>query len=379
VFAGPESDFFRNRLTHSLEVAQIAKSIAIRLNAEHPFFQQHHIDTTLVEIAALAHDLGHPPFGHNGEEALDNCMKEYGGFEGNAQTLRILSRLEKKQKLDETTNFGVSAEGEDNRIGLNLTFRTLASMLKYDHPIKDTRGPGEPLEKGYYLSEKGVVQKIKQAVLGQGRSQKPFKTIECSIMDLADDIAYSTYDMEDILKAGFVNPVQIVSSREDMLEAVAEKSKPKLGKDFSKEDVLRVLLSIFDDVFGAEVHREAAAGSAAQLIEYVVERWRICEKFISNGYMRTEFTSQLVGEFVRGVSAELDEDIPALSTARIDEEKLKKVEVLKHFTYQNMIMSPRMKVAEYRGKEIVIEIFKAFLRRRATCCCQMIFAKSTGI
>jgi dGTPase len=91
-----------------------------------------------------------------------------------------------------------------------------------------------------------------------------------------------------------------------MLEAVAEKSKPKLGKDFSKEDVLRVLLSIFDDVFGAEVHREAAAGSTAQLIEYVVERWRICEKFISNGYMRTEFTSQLVGEFVRGVSAELD-------------------------------------------------------------------------
>jgi len=92
-----ESDFFRNRLTHSLEVSQIAKGIAEQINSTHQYFKKNPIDRDLVETAALAHDLGHPPFGHNGEKALDDMMKEYGGFEGNAQTLRILTKLEKKK------------------------------------------------------------------------------------------------------------------------------------------------------------------------------------------------------------------------------------------------------------------------------------------
>jgi dGTPase len=98
VFPGHESDFYRNRLTHSLEVAQIAKSIAIRLNAVAEPFRPRgtKIEPDIVEFAGLAHDLGHPPFGHNGEEALDECMRDHGGFEGNAQSLRIVSRLEKK-------------------------------------------------------------------------------------------------------------------------------------------------------------------------------------------------------------------------------------------------------------------------------------------
>ncbi len=95
LFPGHESDFFRNRLTHSLEVAQVAKGIALKINKTCPGFQDSPIDLDLVEFAGLAHDLGHPPFGHNGERALDDCMKNCGGFEGNAQTLRILSRVEK--------------------------------------------------------------------------------------------------------------------------------------------------------------------------------------------------------------------------------------------------------------------------------------------
>ncbi|MBX9710448.1 MAG: dNTP triphosphohydrolase [Xanthobacteraceae bacterium] len=97
VFPGNDSDFFRNRLSHSLEVAQVAKSLAIRLNANSAHFKNYKIDPDLVEFAALAHDLGHPPFGHNGEEALDEMMVNYGGFEGNAQTLHILARIEKKR------------------------------------------------------------------------------------------------------------------------------------------------------------------------------------------------------------------------------------------------------------------------------------------
>lgn len=94
LFPGGESDFFRNRLTHSLEVAQISKTIAFKLLNEHPEID---VNPDVCEIAGLIHDLGHPPFGHTGEKALDECMKEFGGFEGNAQTIRIITRLERRK------------------------------------------------------------------------------------------------------------------------------------------------------------------------------------------------------------------------------------------------------------------------------------------
>lgn len=135
LFPSDENDYFRNRLTHSLEVAQIGSGIASGLNDREAFLKDNPIDVDLVHFAGLAHDLGHPPFGHNGEKALDRLMRDQGGFEGNAQTLRILTRLEKK----ETKDFPLKSptprlfDGhEDLRTGLNLTMRSLASILKYD-------------------------------------------------------------------------------------------------------------------------------------------------------------------------------------------------------------------------------------------------------
>ncbi len=137
LFPTHESDFFRNRLTHSIEVAQVARSIAIRINVTAPEFAQEKISTDIVETAALAHDLGLPLFGHIGEAALDEVILDRGGFEGNAQTLRNLAKLEKRQTFsDGDKAWGPPViEEKDRRAGLNLSYRTLASVLKYDQEI----------------------------------------------------------------------------------------------------------------------------------------------------------------------------------------------------------------------------------------------------
>ena len=225
LFPSEENDFYRTRLTHSLEVAQVAKSIAIRLNSTDPYFKKHHVDTDLIEFAGLAHDIGHPPFGHNGEYILDTLMLDYRGFEGNAQTLRILPTIEQKATI-EFPPVAPFAEGQDIRRGLNLTYRSLASVLKYDRAIPENGDArrsadlaSEPC-KGYYSSEAPLVREIKKR-LGT-RGVKRFKTIECSIMDVADDIAYSTYDIEDAFAAGFLTPISILAVADVEKEKIAE-------------------------------------------------------------------------------------------------------------------------------------------------------------
>lgn len=232
VFPGSEADFFRNRLTHSIEVAQVAKSIAIRFNDSEEFRDKlpGYIDTDLVEFAALAHDLGHPPFGHNGEKALDECMAEHGGFEGNAQTLRIISRLEKKRKRPDSDDYGIGRDGVDRRLGLNLTYRSLASILKYDREIPSSREKWEGVKKGYYHTERVIVKEVKNAVVGDS-DVSDFKTVECSIMDLSDDIAYSTYDLEDAFKAGFLKPLDLLSADESTLADIAERVEKAIEKE----------------------------------------------------------------------------------------------------------------------------------------------------
>lgn len=114
-----ESDFFRNRMTHSLEVAQVANSIAIYLEKNNKYFEKNPIHPDLLNAVCLAHDLGHPPFGHNGERALDDCMKNSGGFEGNAQTLRILCCLEKKELRGNNPTESTSRIGKKGRFKSN--------------------------------------------------------------------------------------------------------------------------------------------------------------------------------------------------------------------------------------------------------------------
>ncbi|GAA4360267.1 deoxyguanosinetriphosphate triphosphohydrolase [Paeniglutamicibacter cryotolerans] len=180
VVAPSSDDFVRTRLTHSLEVAQIGRELGATLGC----------DPDVVDTACLSHDLGHPPFGHNGEKALDALAKDIGGFEGNAQTLRLLSRLETKT----FRHTGASA-------GLNLTRASLDAACKYpwrraDAPEKNGK---QSRKFGVYLDDGPVFDWLRA---GPDAPDPGATCIEAQVMDLADDISYSVHDVEDAINAG---------------------------------------------------------------------------------------------------------------------------------------------------------------------------------
>ncbi|MFC5450715.1 deoxyguanosinetriphosphate triphosphohydrolase family protein [Paenibacillus aestuarii] len=185
VFGAGSGDYYRTRLTHSLEVAQIAREVAKRLERINPFLQKREhpgliIDPTVVECASLAHDFGHPPFGHKGEEVLNHLlMKDYGlKYEGNAQNFRILMFLEKRA-------------GSDS--GLDLTAAVLLGINKYPFLIEE-----EGRLKGVYGAEWETIREIRRL----WNMPAGCSTLEAQLMDLCDDIAYSTHDIEDGIRAG---------------------------------------------------------------------------------------------------------------------------------------------------------------------------------
>ena len=233
VFVFHEGDHFRTRLTHTLEVSQIARSLARSLG----------LDEDLCEALALAHDLGHPPFGHAGERALDRCLAVCGGFDHNAQSLRVVTALERRY-----ADFD----------GLNLTWETLEGLVKHNGPLM--LRDGTPAER---YRQRGLPQAILSYAKRQDLELWSFASAEAQIAALADDIAYNAHDIDDGLRAGLftLDDLSQISLLGEILRHIRA-AHPNLESPRLVHEVIRRLIThMIEDVIldtGRRLQRAAA-------------------------------------------------------------------------------------------------------------------------
>jgi dGTPase len=341
-----DSDFYRTRLTHSLEVAQIAGGVMRQLGKA---WSDHEAvrflpPLSLIQTSGFCHDLGHPPFGHGGEAALNYCMRANGGFEGNGQTLRILARLE---------NFS-----QDQ--GADLTRRSLLAILKYPVPFYEASNPAivpslygtatsiRTLDRAsckppkcYFGTESDVVDWILEPLSPADRAQfRAFdhvpkkhckarhKSFDCSIMDLSDDIAYGVHDLEDAVALGLVDERDF---REHVSEAGSAPFLDALKRKYPGE--------CGNDVYG-----------------YFVS------KLFSGGNWRKRFIGRLVHHFVTSVElVTLKEFAEPLVRyrARIKAPQRKFLDELQKLIEEKVIFSPNVQQLEFKGQKLVVSVFEA--------------------
>ena len=305
-------DFARNRLTHSLEVAQVGREIGASLG----------LDPDLVDTACLAHDLGHPPFGHNGEKALNDWALPFGGFEGNAQTLRILTRIEPKVFDDSGHSFG-----------LNLTRASLDASCKY--PWTQATGVAEPggrTKFGVYESDVPIFNWIRQ-----GADDRRL-CIEAQVMDLSDDIGYSVHDFEDAIVNGYID-VRALSSRvnhDDLVDSMVE----WIGGELPHDD----LVAAFDRLDGLTSWIETWEGSRQEM-----------------GALKN-LTSTLIGRFAGSATAATREHTTAASLVRfgadvvVPSETRAEIAVLKGIVAANVMSHESRRPIYSRQRELLQEL-----------------------
>ncbi|WP_304636725.1 MULTISPECIES: anti-phage deoxyguanosine triphosphatase [Pseudoalteromonas] len=326
------NDFYRTRLTHSLEVAQIGSGLLRHLKKQHPEFTNFP-SGSLLETLCLAHDIGHPPFGHGGEIALNYMMREHGGFEGNAQTLRIVSKL----------------EPYSNGYGMNLTRRTLLGFIKYPAFIDDLWHSIPPLSeqrsfikadhwrpaKGLYKDDKDVFDWIIEPLsnndkallsshykVDEFRAKTHYKSIDSAIMELADDIAYAVHDLEDAIATEVLT---LADWQNHALVQLQELDSAWLTTHLS---------SITARLFSYhEYERKDAIGE-------------LVNTFIIN--------AQLVVQ-----NADFESEILQY-TVSLPDEFAEILNVLKHFVFKRLIREPKMQQVEFKGQNLLIELFSAF-------------------
>ncbi|QOL24361.1 deoxyguanosinetriphosphate triphosphohydrolase family protein [Thalassotalea sp. LPB0316] len=339
VMGSGQSDFFRTRLTHSLEAAQIGSGITAQLRSkfadECDFLAIN--DDALIESICLAHDIGHPPFGHGGEVALHYMMREHGGFEGNGQTLRIVAKLEPFSEKN----------------GMNLSRRTLLGLIKYPNTLCHLSHNDTPPAvanfrqlkasqwhppKGYYSDDQDVMDWLLAPLAiddkrlfsstqekSVGHDKTLYKSIDCSIMELADDIAYGIHDMEDAIVTGVVN-------KRDFIDHVVQ---PLLSID--DEWVLSIARDLADNLFSDEHYRQKDA--IGSLVNYLITHIVIEDL---NSAKQTNFAEPLL---------RYNAVLPVTPN--------KVLKIFKDFVFKCVIKQPHIQRIEYRGQQIVMELFEA--------------------
>ena len=339
VMSSGQSDFYRTRLTHSLEAAQIGSGISAQLRSKFPTECALLLpdDDTLIESICLAHDIGHPPFGHGGEVALPYMMHTFEGFEGNGQTFRIVARLEPFSE----------------HAGMNLTRRTLLGLLKYPQTIdklSQLESPASPERfrqlkacewhppKGIYLDDADILDWVlaplsagDKALFGQldqknGHHHKTrFKSFDCSIMELADDIAYGIHDLEDAIVTGIANRNDF---EQHVIAKLAEIDDPWI-QVYSQ--------TLTDKLFSEQHHlqKDAIGG----LVNYLITAIVLKEKDTGSNDTFSE---------------------PLLKfNALLPDNTAKVLQIFKDFVYQFVIKQTSIQRMEYRGQQIVMELFEA--------------------
>lgn len=291
VFVNHEGDFFRTRLTHSLEVAQIARSICryLRLNED------------LGEALALAHDLGHPPFGHAGEDALKEVMAPYGGFDHNAQSLRVVTSLEAKYS---------------DWVGLNLTWESLEGVVKHNGPLL-TDGGSDAEQAG------PLARGISEYVSRHDLELATYASAEAQIAAIADDIAYNNHDIDDGLRAGLF-------TIEDLLDV------PLVGPIFS--DVRKE----YPELDTSRVIYEAVRRMIGVMVTDVIEE---TTRRLADLAPESADDVRGLGQTVAGFSAEMLETDTAL----------------KNFLFENMYRHYKLNRMTSKARRVVKDLFKLLI------------------
>ncbi|TWU27563.1 deoxyguanosinetriphosphate triphosphohydrolase family protein [Bythopirellula polymerisocia] len=339
-----EGQIFHNRLTHSLEVAQIARRLAERLRDDFQEESRCHdnVNPDVAEAAALAHDLGHPPFGHVAEKELDTLLvrqkiEGIEGYEGNAQSFRIATKLAVRFDLNRrNTSLQEFQNRKPDEFGLNLTRGTLNAILKYPWPRKNQES-----------SEKWGVYESEQLEFDWVRKKKPegkHQAVEAAIMDWADDIAYSVHDVEDFYRAGLIplhTLAQHKEERDSFLDAVFKRHEAKGGPIQSSE--YENLTKAFDEFFspyrGVPI-TQPYNGSSAQRMSLNM------------------FKAQKIGEFVKATKLTEDPSEPVF----IDPGLRNQVTITKELVWQYVILNPALATQQHGYKLIVRSLFEEYLQ-----------------